>query len=159
MIDLDGLHSHTWGADACSGTRFISVNSTGKWSWLLPRRFYMYCFTRPPEGSLSLQTGVSTRRLTGWGGLGTWVGPPRPQTVTAWIKSLSCNISVTNKISLWLLNFGPDADLNTRSDVPAFISANTGVTCKESPEPDRGEVVHLCWVVCRTLWWIVGNAA
>lgn len=67
MIDLDGLHSHTWGADACSGTRFISVNSTGKWSWLLPRRFYMYCFTRPPEGSLSLQTGVSTRRLT-WGG-------------------------------------------------------------------------------------------
>lgn len=94
----------------------------------------------------------------GWG-LGTWVGPPRPQTVTAWIKSLSCNISVTNKISLWLLNFGPDTDLNTRSDVPAFISANTGVTCKESPEPDRGEVVHLCWVVCRTLWWIVGNAA
>lgn len=68
MIDLDGLHSHTWGADACSGTRFISVNSTGKWSWLLPRRFYMHCFTRPPEGSLSLQTGVSTRRLRG----GAW---------------------------------------------------------------------------------------
>lgn len=57
------------------------------------------------------------------------------QTVTAWIKSLSCNISVTNK-----------TDLNTRPDVPAFISANTGVTCRESPEPDRGEVVHLRWV-------------
>lgn len=75
-------------------------------------------------------------------GLGTWFGRPRPPTVTAWIKSLSCIISVTNKISLWLFDFSPDTDLNTRSDVPAFISAYTGVTCRESPELDRGEVVH-----------------
>lgn len=75
-------------------------------------------------------------------------------------KVTELHISVTNKISLWLFDFSPDTDLNTRSEVPAFISAYTGVTCRESPEPDRGEVVHLCWVgPSAGLCWIVGNAA